>query len=58
MTDRLSVFFRLGPGLNLAQTSLWIACAMSLAVFDIGKYVDESGNAVVPEVNYSDGAIR
>ena len=31
---------------------------MSLAVFDIGKYVDESGNVVEPEVNYSDGTIR
>ena len=31
---------------------------MSLAVFDIKKYVDGSGNVVEPKANYSDGAIR
>jgi len=31
---------------------------MSLAVFDIKKYVDGSGNVVEPKVHYSDGAIR
>lgn len=49
---------RLGPGLNLAQTSVWLTCAMSLAVFNIEKYVDESGNVVEPEINYSNGTIR
>ena len=47
-----------GPGLYLAQTSLWLACAMSLAVLDIEKYVDESGNVAEPEINYTDGIIR
>jgi hypothetical protein len=31
---------------------------MSLAVFDIGKYVDELGNVVEPKVHYTDGTIR
>ena len=53
-----AVFFCPGPGLNLAQSSLWLACAMSLAVFDIGKYVDGFGNVVEPKIHYSDGAIR
>ena len=47
-----------GPGLNLAQTSVWLTCAMSLAVFDIEKYVDAFGNVSEPEVHYSDGIIR
>ena len=47
-----------GPGLNLAQSSLWLSCAMSLAVFDIEKYVDEFGNVVEPKIHYSDGTIR
>ena len=47
-----------GPGLNLAQTSIWLACAMALAVFDIGKYVDGFGNVVEPKVHYTDGTIR
>ena len=47
-----------GPGLNVAQTSLWIACAMSLAMLDIEKCIDEFGNVVEPEVCYQDGVIR
>ena len=47
-----------GPGINLAQSSVWLACAMALAVFDIGKYVDGFGNVVEPKIYYSDGTIR
>ena len=54
----LSAVFLIGPGLNLAQTSLWLSCAMSLAALDIEKYVDESGNVVEPEIRYLDGMIR
>ena len=54
---RRSVVF-VGPGLNVAQTSLWLACVMSLAVLDIGKYVDGFGNVVEPEIRYGDGAVR
>jgi len=31
---------------------------MSLAVFNIEKYVDEFGNVVEPKVQYTDGTIR
>ena len=31
---------------------------MSLAVFDIEKCIDGSGNAVEPEIYYTDGAVR
>ena len=48
----------IGPGINLAQSSVWLACAMALAVFDIGKYVDGFGNVVEPKIYYSDGTIR
>jgi len=48
---------RICPGLNLALMSLWVGCAMSLAVFDIGKYVDGFGNVVEPTINYTDGTI-
>jgi len=48
---------RICPGLNVAQSSLWVACAMSLAVFDIEKYVDGFGNVVEPKIHYSDGTI-
>ena len=47
-----------GPGLNIAQTSLWLTCAMSLAVLDVEKYVDGSGSVVEPGSRYRDGIIR
>ena len=47
-----------GPGLNLAQSSLWLACAMSLTAFDIEKYVDEFKNVIEPEIHYTDGTVR
>jgi len=48
---------RICPGLNLAQTSVWLTCAMSLAVFNIEKYVDAFGNVVEPEIRFLDGII-
>ena len=46
-----------GPGINLAESSLWLACAMALAVLDIKKYVDEFGNVVEPNTRRLDGTI-
>jgi hypothetical protein len=56
-TDSSALFWT-GPGINLATTSVFISCAMSLAVFDIEKYVDESGNVVEPETRYTGGTVR
>ena len=50
--------FLVGPGLLLAQSSLWLSCAMSLAVLKIDKYVDGFGNVVEPKIYYTDGTIR
>jgi cytochrome P450 len=41
---------RICPGLHLADASIWISTAMSLAVFDISKVV-ENGVEVTPEVD-------
>ncbi|KAG2104686.1 cytochrome P450 [Suillus discolor] len=40
---------RICPGLHLADASVWISAAMSLAVFDISKVV-ENGVEITPEV--------
>jgi len=48
---------RLCPGMHLAQSSLWLTCAMSLAVFNIEKSVDGFGNVVEPATRYSGGTI-
>ena len=37
---------------------LWLACAMSLAVLNIEKPVDEFGNMVDIKAHYTNGAIR
>ncbi|KAG1753727.1 cytochrome P450 [Suillus paluster] len=44
-------------GLHLADASVWISTAMSLAVFDISKVV-ENGVEITPEIDPSSGAIR
>ena len=48
---------RICPGLNLADASLFISCAMSLAVFDITKAV-ENGVEITPVVDSTHGTIR
>jgi hypothetical protein len=47
-----------GPGQHMAESSLFIACAMSLAVFDISKGVDEFGREIEPVLEFTDGTIR
>ena len=58
MTEMTDPICWVGPGQNLAQTSVWLTCAMSLAVFDVEKYVDPFGHVVEPEIHYSDGILR
>jgi cytochrome P450 len=42
---------RVCPGRYLADTSVWLACAMSLAVFNMrGGSEKEAGNAAEPEM--------
>ncbi|KAG1795476.1 cytochrome P450 [Suillus plorans] len=47
---------RLCPGLHLADASIWISIAMSLAVFNVSKVV-ENGVEITPEVDYTSGMI-
>ncbi|KAG2121123.1 cytochrome P450 [Suillus cothurnatus] len=44
------------PGLHLANASVWISAAMSLAVFDISKVV-EQGIEITPEVDHTSGTV-
>ncbi|KAG2138517.1 cytochrome P450, partial [Suillus clintonianus] len=59
-TDPRAVCFgfgrRLCPGLHLADASIWITTAMSLAVFDVSKVV-ENGVEITPEVDHTSGLI-
>ncbi|KAG1876583.1 cytochrome P450 [Suillus subalutaceus] len=47
---------RICPGLHLAEASVWISTAISLAVFDISKVV-EKGVEVTPEVDHTSGTV-
>ncbi|KIY66959.1 cytochrome P450 [Cylindrobasidium torrendii FP15055 ss-10] len=42
---------RICPGILLADASLWIACAVSIAVLDIAPGVDEAGNILKADVD-------
>ncbi|KAG2356980.1 cytochrome P450 [Suillus spraguei] len=59
-TDPRTICFGFGrricPGLHLADASVWMSVAMSLAVFDISKVV-ENGVEITPEVDPSSGTI-
>ena len=53
-------YHSLCPGINLAQASLFAFCAMTLAVFDIGKAV-ENGVETTPDVDdaeYYEAGVR
>ncbi|KAG2106491.1 cytochrome P450 [Suillus cothurnatus] len=47
---------RVCPGLQLADASVWMSAAMSLAVFDISKVV-EKGVEITPEVGHTSGTV-
>lgn len=59
-TDPRNICFGFGrrvcPGLHLADASVWLTVAMSLAVFEISKVV-ENGVEITPEVDPSSGTI-
>ncbi|KAG0702309.1 cytochrome P450 [Suillus ampliporus] len=59
-TDPRTICFGFGrricPGLHLADASVWISAAMTLAAFDISKAV-ENGVEITPEVDPSSGTI-
>lgn len=48
---------RICPGRLLADTSLYINAAQSLAVFNIGKGKNESGQEINPVVNFEPGVV-
>nr|BAK09523.1 cytochrome P450 [Postia placenta] len=47
---------RICPGMYLADASLFISCAVSLAVFDISKVVRD-GKVIEPVIDYTSGTI-
>lgn len=50
--------FRICPGVNFADTELFIWCAMILAVYDISKTVGPDGKVAEPIIEYTSAADR
>lgn len=55
---KINDLFRICPGKELADSSLFIAIASSVAVFDIRKARDEKGREIEPVHEYTLGALR
>lgn len=53
-----SAFGRICPGKDLADPSLFLSVAMTLAVFDIAKARDAKGDEIDPLYEYTPGLIR
>ena len=49
---------RICPGKDLADPSLFLSVAMTLAVFDINKAKDANGTDIEPLYEYTPGLIR
>ena len=49
---------RICPGRSLADSTMFIAFAMSLAVFDFRKARDAAGREIDPNPEFSEGIIR
>ncbi|CAE6446237.1 unnamed protein product [Rhizoctonia solani] len=45
------------PGIHLAQSSVWLAIAMVLAVYDISPILGADGQPVMPDLKYSQSTI-
>jgi hypothetical protein len=46
------------PGINLADSWVFLAIAMALATLDISKATDEGGNPITPKEEHTTGVIR
>ena len=49
---------RICPGLYLAEASMFLSIAMTLAAYDIRKKKDADGNVIEPKLDYGTGSIR
>jgi cytochrome P450 len=56
-TQLLNVCYRICPGINFADASLFIIIASILATFNISKALDEQGNEITPPVEYANALI-
>ncbi|KDQ62055.1 hypothetical protein JAAARDRAFT_203276 [Jaapia argillacea MUCL 33604] len=45
------------PGLNLAEASVFMSCAMVLSVFSITKAMNADGSVVTPSAEFEDGTV-
>ncbi|QRV98821.1 cytochrome P450 family protein [Ceratobasidium sp. AG-Ba] len=46
------------PGIHVAQSSVWLSIALTLAAYDIAPAVNKEGNEVLPSLDYSNQTVR
>ncbi|KAH9950731.1 cytochrome P450 [Amylocystis lapponica] len=46
------------PGVNLVESAIWAVIVSMIATLDISKSVDEHGDVIEPEVDYSNAVFR
>lgn len=49
---------RVCPGQHIAESSMWIQMATTLATLDISKATDEKGRPIEPEIGFTTGVVR
>jgi len=49
---------RVCPGRAFAEANLWLVIANTIAVMDVRKALDQSGNPIIPTGEFESGAIR
>lgn len=49
---------RVCAGRLLAEASMYLTIAQSLAAFEFGKAIDEDGNVIEPNINYGPGFVN
>ena len=54
---RLVLSSRICPGRHFASMTLWHAVAYTLATLEIVPKTDEMGNAILPEVEFTEGLV-
>ena len=53
----ITCLYRICPGLHLAVSSIFLNVACILAVFNIGKALDEDGKPITPKPEFTTGLL-
>jgi hypothetical protein len=58
VSPNLYLIYRVCPGRHLAHSTITLAVASVLSIFDLLRKVDENGREIEPKKKYKSGGIR